>query len=360
MKLAFPLTALLFLGSLGCSSSENAGSGGSGGATSASSASATAVSSSASSATSSGTSSSSGSGGAGGAPPSKTLYIAGGQDLRRAISTDGQAWTNDVYVAPSGKDNAFTCITSGKGLIVAGGDDGVWTSKDGVAWTRSTDTIGQEHLHACVALHDGKQFVILSGSRTLRSSDGLLWEKSDDPATGAGHWGAIAFGAGHYVAVGDGARKVSEDATTWHDFVMEPAKLHGVVYANGQFVAVGDGGRHITSKDGKVWDNDVSDGALGDLQSLAFGKGTFVAMNCCEAVTSTDGLSWKKQTGGVNGRVVFGGGRFVGAGWRTNLAWSEDGNQFTNAGFMGDGPNQFDPNQQAPWFTTIGVVEVYP
>ncbi|MFT3767943.1 MAG: hypothetical protein QM820_21035 [Minicystis sp.] len=307
-----------------------------------------------------GAATSSGSGGSGGAAPTKTVFVVGGQDLRRVISTDGQTWTNDVYVAPNGLDNSFWCISSGKGIIVAGGNDGVWTSPDGIAWNKATSPTAQEHMHACVSVYDGDRFVIVTGGATYRSTDGITWERSQDDATASGHWQGMAFGNGHYVAVGDGHRKVSEDAVTWHDFATDADALHGIVFAQGKFVAVGDKGRHAVSADGVTWTDDVSEGdALGDMQSLAYGNGTFVAMNCCQAITSTDGITWQTQGGGVNGRVVFADGIFVAAGWRTHIGYSTDGKSFQGV-FDSDGPNQFDSSQQAPWFTTLGVGKVVP
>ena len=307
-------------------------------------------------------------GSGGGSAFAGPLYLAGGQDLRRVSSTDGKTWGHDVYIASNGLDNAFGCFAFGKGLAVAAGNSGVYTTKDGITWTPTGSDPGKEAMHACAAVFDGEHFTIITGDRTFRSSDGLTWTKTSDPATGATHWSGLAFGNGRYLAFGDSnsagvTSKVSDDGTTWHDFVLDAANpgLRSAVYAGGQFVAVGQKGRHATSKDGLTWENDKSEGPDfdGDLGSIAYGNDVFVAMGCCGAATSTDGITWVRRQGGVNGSVAFAGGLFVGAGWYASIASSPDGITWTSV-YDGKKPNQFDATKDAPWFTAVGAGVITP
>ena len=80
----------------------------------------------------------------------------------------------------------------------------------------------------------------------------------------------------------------------------------------------------------------------------------YVAMGCCGAATSLDGLTWHREQGGVNGGVAFVNGLFVGAGWYASISVSPDGKTWTGV-YDGQGPNQFDATKNAPWFTAVGA-----
>jgi hypothetical protein len=88
---------------------------------------------------------------------------------------------------------------------------------------------------------------------------------------------------------------------------------------------------------------------------IAFGNGTFVASDCCNAFESTDGVAWTKRGTGAQGAIAFAGGTFVAAGWRTEAAmYHADTGDFEST-LHGDQPNLFDNAQLAPWFTALGA-----
>ncbi|MGB8166206.1 MAG: hypothetical protein WCF18_01865, partial [Chthoniobacteraceae bacterium] len=115
--------------------------------------------------------------------------------------------------------------------------------------------------------------------------------------------------------------------------------LGGVAEESGLFVAVGYGGRRISSRDGRVWENDQrwSDMAADDdnvLFNIAFGAGKFVAVGggakIGHLLTTRDGREWRELPQ-VKGRVAtigFGNGRFI-AGHDGELLFSRDGEAFT-------------------------------
>ncbi len=108
--------------------------------------------------------------------------------------------------------------------------------------------------------------------------------------------------------------------------------------ANGLFVAVGYGGRRMSSRDGRVWENEArwSDVAADDdnvLFNVACGLGRFIAVGGGaekgRMVTTHDGKEWQELPV-IRGRIatiVFGRGRFI-AGHDAELLWSVDGEKF--------------------------------
>ena len=219
----------------------------------------------------------------------------------------------------------------------------------------------QRGFHATVAKYVDGKYLFLAGSSAFRSSDGITWTEAVDTGD-AGHWHALAYGAGKYVAVGDDCRKVSEDGVAWHDYVKGSENFQGVAFGAGKFVAVGNAGLHATSSDGITWakvQNDPTFNNEGDLGSVAFGNGVFVATNCCKVFTSPDGVTWTAKGDGINGSILFGNGLFVGAGWRAVVKTSTDGTQFNIASDKSNEQSVFDANVQSPWFTGIGYGKIW-
>jgi hypothetical protein len=300
------------------------------------------------------------------AGPPQVVYLAGGQDLRRVLSHDGSAWGQDTYVPPTGLDNAFGAIAVGNGIIVGVADTGIFTSADGVQWSKAAAPAGVNSLHSAAGIFAGGKFVFVSSDSSYTSGDGLTWQSATDASQGVTHWHHLSYGNGHYVAFGDSAYKVSEDGLLWHDFVSGATvpSYSGSAFANGYFVATGGAlqgsttvGHSARSTDGVTWTDEqlVSTLYNSAFGGVAWGSGLFVTSDCCNAYTSVDGKSWSKQGSGFNGgSVAYAGGRFVAVEWRTNILTSADGTGFTVA-FHDDGPNQYPDAGQAPWLTTIGA-----
>ena len=296
------------------------------------------------------------------APPGRPFYVIGGQDLRRIISADGKTWTDDTYVAPNGLDNAYSGAAIGNGAIVLSGDSGVVRSTDGHTWTAVTLPV-QASLHGSQIVAGAGVFVMVAHADAFVSTDGATWKHA--AATGdSGHWQRVAQGGGHWVALGDGHIKASEDGLTWHDYnaTADPNPLADVAYGNGVFVAVGTANgmaRIKTSKNGVAWQDQapVTTSYQTGFGGIAFGNGVFVTSDCCNAFESTDGVAWTKRGRGAQAGIVFAGGVFVGAGWRTEAyVYDADAGAFAST-LHGDQPSKYDAGL-APWFTTIAAGEI--
>lgn len=97
---------------------------------------------------------------------------------------------------------------------------------------------------------------------------------------------AGAMGAGKWIAVGEhGAIVTISDSLLRMDSLhFTPvdarirADLHDICRGGNRFVAVGDSGAILSSLDGEVWEKEES-GTTGNLQGVAFGFNTFVAIS---------------------------------------------------------------------------------
>jgi hypothetical protein len=308
-------------------------------------------------------------GGGAGAPttekPGRLVVVIGGQDERHLVSFDGgNHYQDDVYLPPQGKDLALTGIAVGARTIVASGDSGIMTSRDGKKWDHVlVNGEPAPGLHSSKALYAGGRFVVVGGDKALTSPDGQTWtfakQKDSFP-----HVGALAYGAGHYLVYGDDRRAISEDGLTWHDFVdgdpaTDPKVFAGVAFGKDHFVAVGQDGRHAISTDGLVWTNAGTDAAMAAVKVswVQFGGGTFVAGSSGTVFTSPDGVVWTKRANGPNGSIAWAGDHWVGAGWYASSYTSPDGEAFAGKQ-TGEGDNVFDPTKKAPFFTGIGAGEI--
>ncbi len=147
---------------------------------------------------------------------------------------------------------------------------------------------------------------------------------------------ALAASESRAVAVGlQGHVATSTDGANWTPQTVGTNRhLHDIIYANNTFVAVGalhnDSGVHslaLTSTDGLTWIEQPTDSRA--WKSIARGNGTFVVVGDHTIDTSTDGVTWTRQTPFVYVNfqaVAFGNGQFVATGvfndGRGNLYYS--------------------------------------
>lgn len=113
-----------------------------------------------------------------------------------------------------------------------------------------------------------------------------------------------------------------------------PGTGHSLAYGNGIFVAVGNNGQVSTSPDGTNWTSRTSGFGASQVLCVAFGAGTFMIGGLNKLLsTSTDGITWTAQTlpagwgatDDVN-EVAYGNGTWVAVGQTGVVASS------TNAG----------------------------
>jgi hypothetical protein len=343
--LALPCAAALALSASACSSSSTKpGTGGSGTGGDTTATSGTAGGTSTSSTTSTGT------GGAAGTP----TFVVAGYDLRRIVSTDGVTWDHDTSDPPDpdGLDNIGDGIAFGNGLCAVVAHSGLVTTRDGITWTKVGDPLPQKWPGlggGKVVFDSTKGWVIIAGSDSYLSSDGVAWTKHTSNA-GATHWNGFAYGNGHFVAVGDsnsagGDRKASEDGVAWHDYQEGGPRYAGVAFGNGVFVAVGDGGMIHTTADGASWD-DHSDGGYGDLANIVFAKGEFLTCSpaSSKCYTSADGAAWTAHdvSFAPGGPLTHGLGVYLSVSWESNIWTSPDGLAWNKVWSGDPGSNAFN------------------
>lgn len=197
----------------------------------------------------------------------------GGVDGRTGVTLDGLEWQDSTTVSLGPIDEGHTRnlirgVGYGDGVfVVVGGYDNAYvsTSCDGVSWHR--DVLGTNI-------------------------------EGDIPPEYGSFLSDVAFDDGVFVAAGGaGSRMRSDDqGQTWQETgTYFDGHLRGIAAGDGRFVAAGHtwgGGQGITttSVDGQSWTPMAS--SAGELWSIAFGAGTFVAAGPQRCARSTDGESW--------------------------------------------------------------------
>jgi hypothetical protein len=210
--------------------------------------------------------------------------------------------------------------------------DGVFTSTDGVTWTRATSETYwlQRRSDGFWGIKDG----------IWKSADAVNWEKVLD---GNGKYPRCAAELNGTLIVGGlyGELLVSQNEQTWEDLMppIDPT-VRRLAYGNGDFLRFGEKGIS-TSKDGAVWETVAN--APG-LKNAAYGNGVWVGATMGrEIATSTDGRTWTVKPGPIPVmRIFFADGVFIGQasdGWIVDdlpsLAVSKDGASWRKVDFEG-------------------------
>lgn len=181
------------------------------------------------------------------------VYVAAGP----SVSKDGLTWTRTSQKDVWGLDH----IIFGHGKFI--GFEGeepvnVWTSKDGLYWTKNKEGIDTNHFIGDVAFN-GKVFVAVTGHNAegmiYTSGDGIKWTKRKSNITT--DLKGIAYGNGVFVAMGymGGVAAVSKDGITWKKVntgVPSHIGIWSISFGGGLFLA-GDQDIMLTSKDGQKW-----------------------------------------------------------------------------------------------------------
>lgn len=174
------------------------------------------------------------------------------------------------------------------------------------------------------------------------SIDGTSWEeaysdsnlRSGDFASGGGRF--VLAGYDWDADLGDWRGEVwwSDDGRSWIRVGLPlVAELRDVAAGpGGEFVAVGDGGLVLLSTDGgESWTTQPTPGT-NDLDAVAWGDGTYVAVGEDNVFTSTDGMNWVDRSSGTQllswhtfKDVVFLDGAFLAGGWYSGIQRSTDG-----------------------------------
>ena len=227
-----------------------------------------------------------------------------------------EALDNWEQMAPRQFTLLFSGLAWGDGLFVAVGANGLLaTSPDGFTWTARDH--GQNTEYRSVAHSQGKFVAVGKNGPTLESVDGTGWSPAPDGATYDLY--GVAAGNGVFVAVGFLGRIYSSaDGRTWTARASgASSRLHSVTFGNGLFVATGLSGTILTSPDGATWTPRSSQTANA-LFASAFGSGTFAAVGAKSTlVTSTNGVDWvdRSWSGADLQGIAWGQGTFVAVGY---------------------------------------------
>jgi hypothetical protein len=104
------------------------------------------------------------------------------------------------------------------------------------------------------------------------------------------------------------------------------ANINSVIWANNQYVAVGSGGAILTSPNGSTWTRRVVD-SKNELFDVAYNGSILVAVGTISILTSSDGISWTKQSSpnySLNG-ICWSGSQFIAVGDGGYIATSVNG-----------------------------------
>lgn len=213
-------------------------------------------------------------------------------------------------------------VAYANGRFVSVGKFGVGISDDG----GSFELLPSTGVYSVAVAYGASGWVSPDATGLFTSDDGLVWTKSTLPIEGAS---GVAFGAGRYVLVGTGgAIAVSDDTTTW-SAVPSPTQtdLLGVAFVGNRFLGVGRGGVAIASSDGVDW-YALSLPTTVDLRGIAEGDGVIVVTGDRGTVLrSTDGATWERietATKVYLTQATFGAGRFVVVGAKGTVLTSGD------------------------------------
>jgi hypothetical protein len=115
-----------------------------------------------------------------------------------AWSTNGTTWTRTTSAPAYTANWVPRCFAFGGSQFVLLTTNGIYSSPDGVTWTRRSTFSG------FAVAYGGGGFVVtenLSSRRTVTSPDGITWTINTTAFPAAGTWFATAYGASHMVAL---------------------------------------------------------------------------------------------------------------------------------------------------------------
>ena len=236
------------------------------------------------------------------------VFVAVG-DSDRAFANAGNGWTPFLTGAPPLDGIVWS---QRLGTFVAVGDGGaIVTSTDGVNWALQSSPTTFNLFG--IAAGDGGLIAVGDGGTILVSTDGVNWAQRDS-GTDATLYGVAIGRAGAVVAVGaSGAVLVSIDAgVTWQvNFVAFPdvaiGDLKGIAYGTSGWVTVGDFGviLHGENPATSTWDV-VGNAILPDLNGVVFVQGNYTVLgDKGRILTSPDGVIYT-QVVSNSGQFLFG------------------------------------------------------
>jgi len=252
------------------------------------------------------------------------------------ISTDhGASWEFgglDIFASTLFLDvEWFAPLNAFVALVQEGANEGIYTSNDGLAWTRLANAPLNGRLGASPTQLISVGWDVV-GEGIATSVDGVTWVTTyTTPVTESlqdAFWSGLQF-----TAVGEnGTIVTSSDGTSWTKQASGITEiLYGAASSPSRLVVVGASGTILTSdNNGANWAQQTS-GTPYALRSVAWTGAEFVAIgNNGTAVRSTDGLSWTVQATPYTD-VLFGSDPFH----LKAVLWTDSGGRLVAAGTRG-------------------------
>lgn len=260
-----------------------------------------------------------------------------------AYSTDGITWTH-VSLPIAGYWNA---VEYGDESFIALGGGYVARSTDGGRnWTQA----GYSSCNGALAYGNGRFVALQSNSAVYSTDSGSSWANATIDLLNTCTWSSVACDeGGNFVAVSSSGSKAahSNGGETWETSTL-PAKANwsSIAYGNGTFVAVETGvysdssGGYSSSNiaayshdAGRTWTGATLPASVW-WHSVTFGRGVFVAVGSSgNAAYSTDGVSWTSATIPLDSAwksVAYGNEAFVATSDSNYAAYSlDDGQNWT-------------------------------
>ena len=234
-------------------------------------------------------------------------------------SPDGLTWSRVAHNEEIFGGQVMSGVTAGGPGLVAVGQDVVWTSPDGITWSKVVLTGA-----SMKSVTSGGPGLVAVGDGVLTSSDGLTWSRAEgDERAFDGLMLSVSVGGPGLVAVGieaaqdrpDAAVWTSRDGLTWSRVAHDPAvfgdaEMWGVTAGGPGIVAVGrtgDGDAAVwTSPDGIIWSRaiDMVLGGAGEqaMSSVTVTDEGLTAVGWDEA-SGDDAAVWTSPDGVLWSRV---------------------------------------------------------
>lgn len=229
-------------------------------------------------------------------------------------STDVKTWTRIPFAAGYNFNGA---VTFADGRFASGGTGGTFGSADGVVWTGYRAL--ERYPSGAVAGVDtfavaflGSQWILAGRAENKgivrTSKDGLAWSESTNIGPQRSGAYSVASTKDHGVVVGaagaetEGVIARTTDGTVWADAVDKALGLRFVVSDGKRLVGFGQN-RTLTSTDGVAWTK------LGDAPNLdgaVFAENLWFGRNESVYFVSADAVTWKAV-------LTPGGGNYLGS-----------------------------------------------
>lgn len=239
-------------------------------------------------------------------------FVAVGDGGSIVTSATGLTWSPQS----SGTTQRLRSVIWGNGVFVVVGDSGaILSSEDGTNWTTRicpgiSGTLWE------VAYGQG-QFVTIGGTTlAATSADGTNW--TANPAGTSLDGTCITYGRGLFLVESSSkTNSASLNGTNWFRLLSGSQKsLYTMTFANGTFVALDHDLNSFTSADGTNW---VKRGAINSANlmrpaHIAYGSGHFVTVGGGFIHYTRDATIWSVSTNGyfyVGWSVAYGKGTFV-------------------------------------------------